>query len=68
MKKRNWSQRELARQAGQNASQAYISLVLAGERQITWDFCAAVAEAFEYSPVEVFKIAGLLPSENGIGR
>lgn len=60
---RDWSRQELARQAGKNASQPKISLTLAGKRSLTWDFCAAVAEALDYDPVEVFKIAGLLPEE-----
>jgi transcriptional regulator with XRE-family HTH domain len=61
---RNWSYRELERRAGKNASNSLISLVLAGERAITWDFCMAIAGPLGYSPEEVFRIAGLLP-ENG---
>lgn len=63
MNRRNWSMEELARQAGEGASRPLISLVLAGERSVTWNFCAAIAGAFKYDPVDVFKIAGLLPPE-----
>lgn len=68
MEARKWSQRELARQAGKDASQTHISLVLSGDRIITWDFCAAIARALDYDPVEVFRIAGLLEATNGNGR
>lgn len=66
LKNHNWSYRELGRRAGKNASQTHISLILSGERSLTWDFCAAIAEALDYSPVEVFKIAGLLPEEEEV--
>lgn len=61
LEERGWSYRELERQAGKNASNSKTSLTLAGKRAITWDFCVAVARAFGYDPVGVFKIAGLLP-------
>jgi hypothetical protein len=63
LEKRKWSYRELARRAGKNASYPKISLTIAGKRAITWDFCVAIAEPLGYSPIEVFKIAGLLPEE-----
>ena len=35
---RGWTQSELARRAN-NLSQAYVSAILSGKRQPTWDFC-----------------------------
>lgn len=59
--KRDWSYRELARHAGKNASNPLISQVMTDKRAITWDFCAAIADVLDYSPIDVFRIAGLLP-------
>ncbi|GIK42403.1 MAG: hypothetical protein BroJett011_62360 [Chloroflexota bacterium] len=52
----------MARRAGRNASQPLISLTLAGERSVTWNFCLAIAGPLGYQPEEVFRIAGLLPN------
>lgn len=64
---RDWSLRELARQAGGTASHTHTNLILKGERSLTWDYCAAIARAFGYSPVEVFKVAGLLENNGSNG-
>lgn len=68
LKERNWSQRELARQASNNASSPLISSVLSGKKSITHDFCVAIAEPLGYDPVEVLRIAGLLPEEDPISE
>ena len=60
LNKRSWSQRELARRSG--LSHAQISNVISGNRKITWDFCAAIADGFGVSPIKIFSLAGKLPS------
>lgn len=55
---REWSQRELARQAG--ISHSAIANVVAEQRKPTWDFCAAIAKPLDKTPMEVFQLAGLL--------
>lgn len=57
--KRGWSKRELARRAG--LSHATVSKVMSGQNKITFDFCAAIARAFNEPPEMVFRLAGLLP-------
>jgi transcriptional regulator with XRE-family HTH domain len=66
LKQRGWSQRELARKAG--VSHTSISEVIAGNRNPGWDFCAAIAAPLEKTPLEVFQLAGLLPSGGDIER
>ena len=61
--KREWNYSEVARRAG--ISHSSLSLVLSGQRNITFDFCAAVAKAFGERPEKVFRIAGLLPPSSG---
>jgi transcriptional regulator with XRE-family HTH domain len=58
---RGWSQRELARRAG--ISHAIISEVLSGTKKPGWDFCLAIADPLDRSPIEMFRLAGLLPSD-----
>jgi transcriptional regulator with XRE-family HTH domain len=58
MAKRGWSIRQTAKNAG--ISHSIISLTLNGEMP-TYGTCAALASAFEFPPIEVFKLAGLLP-------
>ena len=60
LNERSWSQRELARRSG--LSHAQISNVISGNRKVTWDFCAAIAEGFGVSPLKIFTLAGKLPS------
>jgi transcriptional regulator with XRE-family HTH domain len=55
---RGWTNAELARRMG--LSRAAISLTLSGTNAVTWEFCAAVAEAFHMPAEEVFRRAGLL--------
>jgi transcriptional regulator with XRE-family HTH domain len=57
---RGWSYRELARRSG--VSHTTISQVISGQRIPTFDFCADVARALGESPVELFRLAGLLPA------
>jgi transcriptional regulator with XRE-family HTH domain len=57
---RGWSQRELARRSG--LSSAQVSSVLNNKRTATWDFCAAVALAMGFNPIDVFRRAGLMGS------
>lgn len=63
MDDKGWSQKELARRSG--ISQPLISLIISGNRQPSWDACAALASALGTSPVEVFVMAELLPNGNG---
>ena len=53
-----WSQRELGRRAG--LSSAQVSSVLGGKRNVTWDFCAAIAGPLGLHQIDVFQQAGLL--------
>ena len=56
---RGWSFRELGRRAGK--SHATISNVVAGKTKPTFDLCDGIAQAFGEKPVDVFRLAGLLP-------
>ena len=60
MKRRGWSQRELGRRAG--ISQTTVSLVIAGVRVATPEFCLVVARAFEMPGDDVLRRAGHLPA------
>lgn len=51
--------RELARRA--QLSHAHVSFVLNSQREVTFDFCAAIARAFDLPAIEVFRKAELLP-------
>ncbi|MBN1665546.1 MAG: XRE family transcriptional regulator, partial [Anaerolineales bacterium] len=56
---REWSQSELARNAKIN--QASVSNILSEKRLPGYDFCLAIADAFNMPPEAVLRIAGLLP-------
>lgn len=60
LNERGWSQRELARRA--DIAPTTVSEVLAERRKPTFDFCAAIAGPLGKTPVDVFRLAGLLPS------
>lgn len=59
IKKKGWSNNELARRAGMSSSG--MSRVLTGENKITWEFCYQVAQALKEPPEKLFRLAGLLP-------
>jgi transcriptional regulator with XRE-family HTH domain len=61
--RRNWSNNELAKRAG--LSPSYVSMVLSGQRSVTFDFCAGIAKAFGERPEVIFRKAGLLPTSSG---
>lgn len=61
--KRNWSNNELAKRAG--LSPSHLSMVMSGQRSVTYDFCAGIARAFGERPEVVFRKAGLLPASSG---
>lgn len=63
LRDRKMSHRELARRAG--ISHSSISNILSGYREPTWDFCAAISKPLDKQPIEVFRIAGLLPPSSG---
>jgi transcriptional regulator with XRE-family HTH domain len=56
---RSWTHNELARRAG--VSQPAVSSVVSRQRRAGWDFCLAIAEAFDEPPEKVMRLAGLLP-------
>jgi len=55
---RGWTYRDLEKHAG--VSRTMTGFVINGQRPASWDYCAAIARAFNYSPIRVFLIAGLL--------
>ena len=59
---RGWSHRQLGDRSG--ISGAMISRVIAGKQSAGWDFCKAMADTLGKDPVEVFRMAGLLPEES----
>jgi transcriptional regulator with XRE-family HTH domain len=63
MQERGWSQRELARRA--NINYATVSKAMSDQGRVTFNFCAAIARPLGKDPVEVFRIAGLLPASGG---
>lgn len=58
LKKRGWSQRELARRA--ELSPTSISEVLSGRRGPGRRFCQAVAQALQVPPERILQAAGIL--------
>lgn len=62
LRQRGMSHRELARRA--EVSGAMVSGVIAGDRNPGWDFCAAIAKPLGKPPLELFRLAGLLPEES----
>lgn len=63
MEDRGWSQRELARLSGVNYTT--VSKVMSGQAKVTFNFCAAISKPLDKQPIEVFRIAGLLPPSSG---
>lgn len=61
LNKRGWSNSELRRRTDNAVANSTISMVLSGQSNPGWDFCAAVAEAFGEPPEKIFRLAGLLP-------
>jgi len=59
MKKRNWSQADLARKSGLDTS--LVSNILSGRRNIGVTSANAIAKAFKIPPEIIFRKAGLLP-------
>lgn len=62
LKKRHWSQRELARRSG--ISQTVISQTLSGDVNPSADFCIKVAQAFGEAPEKMLRLAEILPPIN----
>jgi transcriptional regulator with XRE-family HTH domain len=56
---RHWNDSELAARA--EISQSNISLIMSGQRNVTFDFCVGIARAFRIRPELVLYKAGLLP-------
>lgn len=61
LKKREWSQADLARAA--QVSRSAISEIISGRRQVGKDTANAIAEALKIPPEHVFRAAGILPSQ-----
>lgn len=61
MKKRGWSQADLAKKA--DVSRATISRVISGTRNVGPDLCLSLAIALKVPAEEIFRIAGILPPE-----
>lgn len=61
---RDWRPADLARAAGVRDST--ISRILNGNAKAGPELCSAMAEALDVSPVEVFRIAELLPASAGM--
>lgn len=59
LERRGWSQSELSRRAGVVAST--VSMVLTSQKSPGVDFCLGLSRAFQITPEEVFRRAGLLP-------
>lgn len=65
--KRGWGNNEIARRAG--LSSGGVSLVLNGDRSVTFDFCQAMALAFGEPIEKLCRLAGLLPTaDDPIGQ
>ena len=61
LKRRGWSQADLARASGLNSG--YLSRILNMERQVGPQTCRNIARAMGLPPETVFRRAGLLPPE-----
>jgi transcriptional regulator with XRE-family HTH domain len=59
LKERGWNQAELSRRSG--ISQPHITKALNGERNFGEQSIKAIAEALQFPPEKVFRIAGILP-------
>lgn len=62
LKMRGWSHRQLGEKA--KVSGAAISAVISGVRNPGWDLIAAIAVPLGKPPLELFRLAGLLPEES----
>lgn len=56
--KRGWNDAELSKAA--DVSHSNLSLIMSGQRNITFDFCTGLAKAFRIRPEFVLYHAGLL--------
>jgi transcriptional regulator with XRE-family HTH domain len=56
---RGWNNSELARRA--NISPSMVSVVISGHSKPGINFCVGVARAFNMSPEQVQRLAGLIP-------
>lgn len=63
MQQERISQRQLGKMAG--ISNTTISKVMSGDMPPSYDFCAAIANAFGERPEKVMRLAGLLPPSGG---
>lgn len=63
MKKRGWSQADLARQTGMTTGG--VSMLLNQTRKPSPDTLLTIASAFQLPPERLFREAGLLPKEPG---
>ena len=61
LERRGWSINELGRRANISASQA--ANVIAGRSEPGLEFCLAIADTFRLDPVNVLRMAGLLPPD-----
>lgn len=59
MNRRGWTNSELHRRSGM--ANSTISMILGGQKNPGWDFCAAIAKALDRPAEQVFRLAGLLP-------
>lgn len=59
LRERDWSQSDLAREAG--VTRSAINGIITGNRGAGVDLLRAIAKAFKYPPDTVYRAAGLLP-------
>ena len=64
MRKRNWSQAELARRA--DVARSGINMLITQERQPGLELCLAIAEAFDIHPIYVLQKAGIIPEDQTV--
>lgn len=65
-KKGDKSTRQLAHQL--DLSHSYIALILKGERPVSWEFAARVANRMGLDYMDAFQMAGLIPNKKGDSR
>ncbi len=66
LKNKGWSYSELARRA--NTHRTTVSAVMTGRNKVTWEFCANVATALGTSPIDLFKKADLIETDETDGK
>jgi transcriptional regulator with XRE-family HTH domain len=59
--KRQWNDAELSVKAG--ISHSSLSMIMSGQRNVTDNFCRAIARAFKIRPEMALARAGLLPAD-----